>query len=149
MTVTWRDVDAIIEALNGEPGFRNGSTRGWRIPSPTGGTLLVEVDLQPRWCSITVDRWRTTDRDEAKSGPWFERHVWPHVDRALQVKRRGWGTMPCGREFSSASPVERSAVPEVLASWLDAEVTWGVAADSQWPQSAPHKVIPGPLGEFG
>ena len=149
MTVTWQDITAIIETRGGKPGFRNGTYRGWRIPSPAGGTLLVEVLLRPRWCSIAIDRWRTTDRDETKSEPWFREHIWPHVDRALQAKRGSWGTLPCGHTFSSAGPLERDVVPGLLAAWIDAEFTWGIAADDQWPDFAPHKVIPGPLGEYG
>lgn len=149
MTVTWQDIDAIIGAHGGSPGSRGGYLRSWRIPSPTGGTLLVEVTLRPRWCSIAIDRWRTTDRDETRSQPWFEEHIWPHVDQALQAKRTGWGTMPSGHTFSSAGPLERAVVPQLLAAWIDAELTWGINADDQWPHHAPHKVIPGPRGEYG
>ena len=81
--------------------------------------------------------------------PWFREHIWPHVDRALQAKRGSWGTLPCGHTFSSAGPLERDVVPGLLAAWIDAEFTWGIAADDQWPDFAPHKVIPGPLGEYG
>ena len=133
MTVTWQDITAIIEARGGVPGFRNGTYRGWRIPSPGGGTILAEVLLRPRWCSIAIDRWRTTDRDETKSEPWFREHIWPHVDQALQAKRGSWGTLPCGHTFSSAGPLERDVVPGLLAAWIDAEFTWGIAADDQWP----------------
>lgn len=149
MTATWQDITAIISQHDGEPTFRSGSYRGWRIPSPTGGTLLAEVTLRPRWCYIAVDRWRTTDRDEARSGPWFEEHIWPHVDQALKASRGRWGTLPCGHTFSSADPLERAIVPELLTAWIDAELTWGIPADDQWPRSAPHKVIPGPQGEYG
>ena len=149
MTVTWQDIAAITEARGGKPGWRSGSTRCWYIPSPTGGTFTAEVTLCPRWCSAGIDRWRTTDRDESRSEPWFKQHVWPLVDAALLVKRGGWGTLPSGHTMSSASPLERAAVPELLAAWIDAELAWGIAADDQWPEFAPHKVIPGPQGNYG
>ena len=149
MSVTWQDIAAIIEARSGKRASVGGAMRGWRVPSPTGGTFAVEVTLRPRWCIIAVDRWRTTDRDETRSGPWFEEHIWPHVHQALKASRKGWGLLPAGHTMSSASPLDRAIIPELLAAWMDAELSWGIAADDQWPDFAPHKVIPGPQGEYG
>jgi hypothetical protein len=148
MTVTWQDIAAITETRDGKRAWRDGRTRAWHIPSPTGGTLQAEVTLRPRWCDIAVDRIRTTDRDQVRAGPWFEQHIWPYVHRALRARKTGSGLLPAGRTFACATPVERAAVPELLAAWLDAELGWGVRADDQWPEFAPHNVIPGPAGDY-
>jgi hypothetical protein len=149
VTITWQDIAAIVSARKAVPGWRYGSRRGWYIPSPTGGSFSAEVTLRPRWCEIVVDRWRTTDRDERRSGPWFEQHIWPAVDAALLAKRGGWGMLPAGHTLASASPLHRDAIPELLTAWIDAELAWGIDADQQWPEFAPHKVVPGPQGNYG
>jgi hypothetical protein len=145
---TWQDVVAVAEARGGKRAWCDGRTRCWHIPSPTGGTFTAEVTLRPRWCDIAIDRIRTTDRDQARAEPWFEEHIWPHVSESVRARGTGSGLLPAGRTFACATPVERAAVPQLLAVWLDAELGWGLAADDQWPKSAPHTVIPGPEGDY-
>jgi len=136
MTVTWQDITAITEARGGTRAWQDGSTRAWYFPSPTGGTFSAEVTLCPRWCSVAVDRIRTTDRDEARSQRWFEQHAWPLVDRALKARHktrpRDRGFLPSGGgAFASASPLDRADVPGLLAAWIDAELGWGLPCDPE------------------
>jgi len=128
--VEWPTIAELLEGLGGQPqrrpGRRPGIRRSWRIPSSTGGTFLVEVTLRPRWCTITVDRWHTTDRDPTRAEPWLKAHVWPHVQEAAS-RRRGCGYLPTGRAaWSMASPLDRAGLLDVLADWTRQELTWGL-----------------------
>lgn len=123
---SWDQIETVISERAGTRTRRWGSHREYRVPSPTGGTFLVEINLNPRWCSLTIDRWRTTHRDEARARPWLKANVWPAVSRATEV-RRTWGTMPGGGPTTStATPIDRADLLDVLAAWVDAELTWGV-----------------------
>src|ERR1700730_4241676 len=123
---TWGQIEAVIDEHGGTCSRRYGGRREYRVPSPTGGTFLVEVDLRPRWCSLTIDRWRTTHRDETLARPWLEANVWPVVTRASEVRRRSWGTLPAGGPtISTATPIARGDLVDVLAAWVAAELTWG------------------------
>jgi hypothetical protein len=100
------------------------------VPSPTGGTFSVEVNLQPRWCGLAIDRWRTTDRAEEPSRAWFKENVWPAVMNC--GKRTGYGHMPSGGgAYAGAYPIDRSALLDVLTAWVDQELTWGVPRESE------------------
>jgi hypothetical protein len=126
--VTWADVDSLMtERWSAWRTGRFGAMRSYRVPSPAGGTMLVEVTLRPRWCSIAVDRWRTTDRDEALARPWLEANVWPIVCRSHDAKKTGSGVLPSGNPtITSAYPVDRQYVLALLTAWIDAELTWGL-----------------------
>jgi hypothetical protein len=136
-TTTWDTVTALIEGRGGKRRFRNGPHRGWDVPSPTGGTFSVEVTLRPRWCSVAIDRIRTTDRREDVAKPWLEEHIWPYVNDALLRRKRvgGYGILPSGHTYAGATPIDRCDVPAVLAAWIDAEMTWGLSEEEQWLDS--------------
>lgn len=118
-------VDTIAKRWNGEPRSRNGSQRTFGIPSPTGGHLSLEITLRRRWCSLSVDRWATTDRVEEPSQAWFEQHVWPMVHKAV-MSRAGGGFLPSGGgAYACAHPIERADLLDLMIAWVDAELTWG------------------------
>jgi hypothetical protein len=121
----WPTIRTLLESFGGQRGWRNGSCRAWYVPSPTGGTFTVEVTLRPRWCSLAIDRWRTTDRDLERAEPWFTEHVWPLVQAAIGV-RHGWGSLPGGKTFAAATPVERKDLLELIQAWVPQELTWGL-----------------------
>ncbi|WP_433364227.1 hypothetical protein [Streptosporangium sp. CA-115845] len=129
--VSWEVIEETVkQRWGGERKHRNARERGYSIPSPTGGHMTLEVKLRPRWCSLAVDRWRTTDRQEEPSRAWFEEHAWPVVQKAVREKA-GAGHLPGGGgSFSSASPINRSDLLDLLIAWVDAELTWGKPADS-------------------
>lgn len=137
--VSWKTIeDTVRERWGGEPAHRNTRERGYLIPSPTGGHMTLEVTLRPRWCSLAVDRWRTTDRLEAPSKAWFEANVWPAVHKALKEKKTGAGFLPGGGgAFSSATPIDRSDLLDLLIAWVDAELTWGKPKEGRNPGSRP------------
>jgi hypothetical protein len=124
----WRAIDTLMrDRWTGRPAWRYGRTRAWYVPSPTGGTMTVEITLRPRWCSISIDRWRTTDRAEAVSRTWLQTHAWPLVEAALKANRTGYGVLPTGgATFASAHPIDRKDVLDLLTRWVDAELTWGL-----------------------
>lgn len=127
--VDWQAVKALLDGLGGKAAGRNGSTRYWRVPSPTSGTFTVEVTLRPRWCSIAIDRWRTTDRRREPSEAWFKTHIWPHVHEAVKT-RRGYGVLPSGGgTFASATPIDRAVLLDLLDAWVRQELTWGLSHD--------------------
>lgn len=130
--VSWEVIEETVkQRWGGERKHRNAQERGYSIPSPTGGHLTLEVTLRPRWCSLAVDRWRTTDRHEESSRAWFEEHAWPIVQKAYKEKNTGYGALPGGGgSFSSASPIDRSDLLGLLIAWVDAELTWGKPANS-------------------
>jgi len=122
----WRAVAELLEGLGGQAAIRRGRRRTWHVPSPTGGSFAVEVTLRPHWCTIAVDRYRTTDRSPA-AREWFEEHVWPHVRAGCVARRTGYGCLPTGAgAWSSATPLDRAVLLEVLAAWVTEELTWGV-----------------------
>ncbi len=126
-SVTWATIEALIaDRWNGQRTIRSGSTRYYRVPAPTGGTFGVEVTLRRRWCSLTVDRWRTTDRDTGKAQPWFKEHIWPYVYRACRARRTGYGILPNGSTIATAYPIDRADLPDALTAWVDQELLWGV-----------------------
>lgn len=129
---TWAEIEALItDRWSGRRRYRSGSSRGYDVPSPTGGTLLVIVALRPRWCSLTVDRWRTTDRALKPSKTWFETNVWPRVRTACEKKRTGSGWMPSGGgNHAGAHPIDRADLRDLLVAWVDAELTWGQPKDA-------------------
>lgn len=131
--VTWPDIAAVIELRGGcrIPLSHRGYRRAWHVPSPTGGRLQVNVTLNPRWCTIGVDRIFTTVRDASRADPWFEANIWPHVKQAMRARpARYTGSLPEGASaFAYARPLERAEVPGLLAAWLDAEMTWGLPRD--------------------
>jgi hypothetical protein len=125
---SWEDVADVLAKRGGTPIYRYGNRRSWRIPSPTGGSFEVEVTLRPRWCAVAVDRWPTTGRIARFPAAWFEANAWPLVRRALDAKgNRSLGFLPVGTgPCSSASPIDRNDVLELLAGWVDHELLWGV-----------------------
>lgn len=126
MTATWADVEAAIKERDGRERFREARHRIYYVPSPTGGTFSVEVTLRPRWCSLAVDRWRTTDRVEESATVWFEANVWPHVREACGLSGRS-GVLPTGGgSYASAHPIERTVLLPVVTAWIGAELTWGL-----------------------
>jgi hypothetical protein len=127
MTTTWADIETTLTDLFGASRrWRNGTSRAWWVPMPTTGRLTVKVTLRPRWCSLAIDRWHTTDRDPEIAHPWLAEHVWPAVDSALQArsKRGGYGVLPSGQTFASAHPIDRAALLAVLIPWVEQELTW-------------------------
>lgn len=128
---TWAEIDDLAQQRwAGQPGGRRGSERWWKVPSPTGGYLRLEVTLRRRWCSLAVDRWPTTDRTEEPSTTWFQENVWPAVQSATAERRTGYGLLPSGGgAFACATPIERSALVDILTAWIDQELTWGVPRD--------------------
>lgn len=133
MTTSWTDVESLIsERWAGRRRGRSGSSRFYRVPSPTGGEFLVEVTLRPRWCALAVDRWRTTDRTDEPSSSWFESHVWPVVRQATAARGNGRsGFLPSGGgAWAYASPIERAALLDVLTAWVDQELAWGMPRDT-------------------
>lgn len=129
--VTWETIENTVKRRwNGTRKHRNGTERGFSVPSPTGGHLTLEVTLRPRWCALAVDRWRTTNRREEPSQAWFEKHAWPLVHKAHKARRVGAGFLPSGGgAFASAHPLERSDLLELMIAWVDAELTWGQPKD--------------------
>lgn len=130
---TWIEVESLItNRWGGRRHGRSGSSRFYRVPSPTGGELLAEVTLRPRWCALAVDRWITTDRTDEPSSSWFESHVWPAVRRAAAARGNGRsGFLPSGGgAWSYASPIERADLVDVLTAWVDQELTWGIPQDA-------------------
>jgi hypothetical protein len=126
MTTTWDEITAALEARGGVLRYRSRNERAWRVPHPSGGTFQVEVTLRPRWCSLGVDRWHTSNREQAVAGPWFEEHIWPIINRAVKEYKGGWCTLPSGGpSYSGASVIDRADLLEVLELWIDAELTWG------------------------
>lgn len=122
--VTWGHVDELLTGYRARLCERHRSHRAWRVPARTGGTFRVEVSLRPRWCSIAVDRWHTTDRP-AESEAWFREHVWPAVEAAHQVRRSGAGFLPSGGgAFTRAEPLARDELLDVLRRWVEAESMW-------------------------
>lgn len=73
-------LDAPLAPYGASRHHRYGSTRAWRVPH-RNGYLVVEIGLRPRWSSIGVDRWHTTDRDPTITRAWFTEHVWTPGDR--------------------------------------------------------------------
>ncbi|WP_326646613.1 hypothetical protein OG884_18480 [Streptosporangium sp. NBC_01755] len=130
--VSWEAIEETVrQRWGGSLRYRNSRERFYGIPSPAGGHMTLEVTLRPRWCSLAVDRWRTTDRHEEPSQAWFEEHAWPVVQKAYKEKRTGYGALPGGGgSFSSASPIDRSDLLDLLIAWVDAELVWGKPADS-------------------
>ncbi|MEU6725560.1 hypothetical protein ABZ917_17780 [Nonomuraea wenchangensis] len=130
--VDWTAIEGTVkQRWNGERTYRNGSQRGFGIPSPTGGHFVLEVTLRPRWCSLAVDRWRTTDRRMEPSQAWFEEHAWPVVRKAFKARRVGAGFLPSGGgAFASASPIERRDLLDLMVAWVDAELTWGIPKEA-------------------
>ncbi|WP_432836156.1 hypothetical protein [Dactylosporangium sp. CA-092794] len=129
---TWTAIeDMIRDRWGGWPDGREGNTRSYRVLSPTGGTLLVKVTLGRRWCSLAVDRWRTTDRRTEPSEAWFRQHVWPLVEAASQVRRRGWSILPTGGgDYASASPLDRAVIADLAEAWISHELTWGLPRET-------------------
>lgn len=130
MTVTWKDIETTLtERFGATRRWRRGNARGWNVPMNAAGSrpgyLTVEVTLRPRWCSLTIDRWHTTDRDPDVASPWLERHVWPAVDAALETSRYRVGIFPAGPTYANASPVDRAGLLDVLVPWVEAERGWG------------------------
>jgi hypothetical protein len=120
--VSWPVIAEHLEALGARLGVRAGGDRIWHVPHPSGGTFAVEITLRPRWCSLAVDRWRTTDRPE-EARQWFEANVWPAVapNRA--------GVLPSGNPtYSSAHPIARGDLLEVLDAWVAQELLWSTSA---------------------
>lgn len=130
--VTWKTIEETITSRwNGRISYRSRSRRHYEVPSPTGGHLTVEVTLKPRWCALALDRWRTTDREPEVAKEWLEEHVWPIVTRAHDRKKTGSGFLPGGgATFSSAEPIERPDLLEVIVAWVGAELTWGQPKDA-------------------
>ena len=107
MNATWDDIEAAVKERDGTERFREAGHRIYYMPSPTGGTFSVEVALNPRWCSVAIDRWRTTDRDQDRSAPWFEANVWPHVMEACRLRRGKSNVLPSGPCYAEARPSPR------------------------------------------
>jgi hypothetical protein len=147
--VTWAEIEPVLREYRGARVWSEASSRCWYVPSPTGGTFSCEVALRTRWCTIRIDRWRTTDRMPLASA-WMEAHLWPYVDAALERRgrRSDTGFLPSGRVYAVATPVDRCDVLGMLAVWLEKEMQWGLPADDQWPDCAPHDVVPGPMGNY-
>lgn len=128
MTVTWQTIEATLtDRFAARRRWRHGNNRGWSVPTPlyTAGYLTVEVTLRPRWCSLAVDRWHTSNRDPDIARPWLEANVWPYVHEACNRRRSGYGTLPSGGPtFSSAHPIDRAVLLDVLVPWVEAELTW-------------------------
>lgn len=124
--VTWKTIeDTITDRWNGRLSYQSGSRRNYAIPSPTGGHLTLEITLRPRWCSLTVDRWATTDRCQEPSDSWLKEHVWPVVKEAVR-QRAGGGFLPSGGgTCAGAHPIERPHLLDLIVAWVDAELTWG------------------------
>lgn len=63
---TETEITTLLTGHGGATGHarRSGDTWPWKVPHPRGGYLVVEIGLRPRWCSIGVDPWHTTDRRE-------------------------------------------------------------------------------------
>jgi hypothetical protein len=127
MMTTWAAIETMLtERFGATRRWRNGSSRAWLVPMPTRGRLTVEVTLRPRWCSLAIDRWHTTDRDPLVAEPWLEEHVWPAVEAACKDRGRhgGYGTLPSGQTFASAHPIDRADLLDVLTPWIERELTW-------------------------
>jgi hypothetical protein len=120
------DIDKLLKKRFGaQPENKKGTERRWRIDSPTGGYFTVEVTLKPRWCSIAVDRWNTTDRAKEPADTWFRGNVWPHIK---------WGSLPGGGGcYTSAFRLERSMVSSILSAWVEQELTWGIPRGNGLP----------------
>ena len=129
--VDWAKVAAIVEGRGGRRhgGNPSESMRGWELPSPTGGTLFVEVWLRPRWCMLLVERDDRHRRDPDLAGSWFAEHVWPVVDAAVAARpsRNGIIVRPIGTGAGMAGPIARDDLPGLLADWLDADPAFGLA----------------------
>ena len=124
MTATTDTRDALDRIVCDELGGtadtkrRNAKRVTYKIPA-SRGHLWVHVTLRPRWCSVDVDRWHTTDRNANLSRPWFEATVWP---RLLAYRRSG--TMPTGAAaWTSASPITADDLLDVIGPWLQHELT--------------------------
>lgn len=134
---TWAAITALIERHGGRCTDRNGTTRYFRVPSPTGGTFLVEVTLRPRWCTVTIDRWRTTDLDERRAAAWLREHVWPQVIRAQHDQGARYAWLPNGGPtINTARPIDRCDLLDVLAAWVAVELEWGIPAQPPTAESA-------------
>lgn len=131
---TWTEIEQLVtDRWHGHRRYQDAPhRRGYDIPSPTGGTFLIEVTLRPRWCALAIDRWRTTDRSDQPSGAWLAEHVWPVVEAACAKNRRHYGVLPTGGGcYSSAHPIERADLLPVLTAWVDQELTWGLAPSTR------------------
>ena len=127
--VTWTELEQMVrERWGGRRRSRSGVFRSYMIPSPDGGWLTLEIALRPRWCSLGVDRWHTSDRVKDPSQRWFEENIWPAVRRACEQKR-GWGCLPGGGgAYAGAWPIDRRDLWRLARAWVDAELTWGSSA---------------------
>lgn len=124
--VTWAAVsDLLRDRYRARPRGRYGNDRHWTVPVRDRETLTVEVTLRPRWCSLAVDRWNTTDRDPDIARPWLEANIWPAVRAASRARPGTWaGFLPGGLVYASADPVHRADVLDVLALWVTQELRW-------------------------
>jgi hypothetical protein len=95
------------------------------VPQSTGGTFRVEVTLRPRWCSLGVDRWHTSNRDQLLAGPWFKEHIWPFIERAGHWRRAALFLPNGGPTYTGATGIDRADLLAVLELWIDAELAWG------------------------
>jgi hypothetical protein len=121
--VTWQDIGAIIESRGGAYGGAiRGSRRWWSIPAPGGGELIAGVTLRPRWCGIDLDRICAGIRGNPAARPWLEEHIWPHVANPGKGGYPVQRSLPGGGVFTWAYPLDRAAVPGLLAAWLDMEL---------------------------
>ncbi len=125
--VTWETIDDLIASRwNGRPELRGKGCATYLIPSPTGGTIQVFIDLNRRWCEIDVDCFRTTCRAAEPSKAWFQTYTWPLV--ASTCKQARMNGFPAERRgsYAGAYPLDRSAIPEVFTAWIDRELIWGL-----------------------
>lgn len=127
----WAKIELLIKSkargIRNAPGYKSSSCRSYRIPSESGGYLTLVVQVNAKYCRISVDRWATVNYNDAVSEAWFRENIWPVVLEGLsQMTRNEYSIMPTGGSQATAWPIPRNRIVEVLASWLEAEKVIGI-----------------------